>query len=63
VLFANAETASNTRGVKVGEFIEPGAGVGLRILFNKYSRSNLCIDYGMGNYASKGIFLGLNEVF
>ncbi|MFD2872389.1 BamA/TamA family outer membrane protein [Mucilaginibacter ximonensis] len=63
VLFANAETASNTRNIKVGEFIEPGAGVGLRILFNKYSRSNLCIDYGMGNYGSKGIFLGLNEVF
>ena len=63
VLFANAETANNKHGVTVGQYIEPGAGVGLRILFNKYSRSNLCIDYGMGNYGSKGIFLGLNEVF
>lgn len=63
VLFANAETASNTRSIKLAQYVEPGAGVGLRILFNKYSRSNLCVDYGVGNYGSKGIFLGLNEVF
>ena len=43
--------------------MEPGAGVGLRILFNKYTRSNLCVDYGVGNYGSSGLFLGLNEVF
>jgi hypothetical protein len=63
VVFTNIETASNSRNINLTEFIEPGAGVGLRILFNKYSRSNLCIDYGAGNYGSKGIFLGLNEVF
>lgn len=63
VVFTNAETASNSRNINLTEFIEPGAGVGLRILFNKYSRSNLCIDYGVGNYGSKGIFIGLNEVF
>lgn len=63
VAFVNAETASNSRNINLTEFIEPGAGVGLRLLFNKYTRSNLCIDYGVGNYGSKGIFLGLNEVF
>jgi outer membrane protein assembly factor BamA len=63
VVFANAETGSNSRNINLTEYIEPGAGVGLRILFNKYSRSNLCVDYGIGNYGSKGIFLGLNEVF
>lgn len=63
VVFTNIETASNSRNINLTEFIEPGAGVGLRILFNKYTRSNLCIDYGAGNYGSKGIFLGLNEVF
>jgi hypothetical protein len=63
VLFANAETASNSRNINLTEFIEPGVGAGLRILFNKYTRSNLCIDYGVGNYGSKGVFLGLNEVF
>jgi hypothetical protein len=63
VFFTNVETASNSRNINLTEYIEPGAGVGLRLLFNKYSRSNLCIDYGVGNYGSKGIFLGLNEVF
>lgn len=63
VVFANAESASNSRNIKLLKFIEPGVGAGLRILFNKYTRSNLCIDYGMGNYGSKGLFLGLNEVF
>ena len=63
VVFANIESASNNRNINLTEFIEPGTGVGLRILFNKYSRSNLCIDYSMGNYRSKGLFLGLNEVF
>jgi outer membrane protein assembly factor BamA len=63
VVFTNAETASNSHNIKLLKYIEPGAGAGLRILFNKYTRSNLCIDYGMGNYGSKGLFLGLNEVF
>jgi len=63
VVFTNAQTGSNSRTINLTEFIEPGGGVGIRLLFNKYSRSNLCIDYGVGNYGSKGIFLGLNEVF
>lgn len=63
VVFANVETASNQRSSKLFRYWEPGAGVGLRLLFNKYSRSNLCIDYGRGNYGSSGIFLGLNEAF
>lgn len=63
VLFANTETANNKRNAKLYEYWEPGLGGGLRLLFNKNSRSNLCIDYGRGNYGSNGVFLGLNEVF
>ena len=64
VTFVNGQTASNDRrDIKLAEYIEPGAGVGLRLLFNKYSRSCLCIDYGRGAYGSSGLFLGLNEVF
>lgn len=67
VVFANAQTASAQRNtindINLGEFVEPGGGFGLRILFNKYTRSNLCIDYGIGAYGAKGIFIGLNEVF
>jgi len=64
VAFINGQSASNARrNVRLLEYIEPGAGVGLRLLFNKYSRSCLCIDYGRGAYGSSGLFLGLNEVF
>lgn len=63
VTFFNMETASDQRDIKLFQYWEPGGGVGLRILFNKHTRSNLCIDYGIGNYGSNGIFVGLNEVF
>lgn len=63
VAFANIESANNQRDIKLFRYWEPGAGVGLRLLFNKYTRSNLCIDYGRGSYGSNGFFLGLNEVF
>jgi hypothetical protein len=64
VTFINGQTARNSRrDIQLFQYIEPGAGVGLRLLFNKNSRSNLCIDYARGAYGSSGIFLGLNEVF
>jgi hypothetical protein len=63
VTFVNIESANNQRDIKLLRYWEPGAGVGLRLLFNKYTRSNLCIDYGRGSYGSSGFFLGLNEVF
>ncbi len=63
VCFINAETANNQRTVRLFKYWEPGAGTGLRLLFNKYTRSNICIDYGRGNYGANGLFLGVNEVF
>lgn len=63
VAFVNAETANNQQRIKLFKYWEPGGGAGLRLLFNKYTRSNLCIDYARGAYGSSGFFLGLNEVF
>jgi outer membrane protein assembly factor BamA len=63
VTFINAQTASNQRKTKLFQYWEPGGGAGLRILFNKHTRSNLCIDYGFGSSGSSGLFLGLNETF
>ncbi|HEY0176377.1 MAG TPA: BamA/TamA family outer membrane protein [Pedobacter sp.] len=63
VMFFNMETASNQKNIKLFNYWDPGTGAGLRILFDKHTRSNLCIDYGFGNYGSNGIFVGLNEVF
>ncbi len=42
---------------------EPAVGAGLRILFTKQSRTNICLDYARGKYGSSGFFFALNEAF
>lgn len=63
VTFFNIQTANDMQGTKLFERWQPGGGVGLRILFNKDTRTNLCLDYAFGKYGAKGFFLGLTEVF
>ncbi len=63
VLYTNIQTASNDGDVKVFERWAPAAGIGVRILFNKHSRTNLSLDFAKGKYGSLGLFSGLNEVF
>ncbi|MFD1768175.1 BamA/TamA family outer membrane protein [Sphingobacterium suaedae] len=63
VVFANIQTANDRLGTKLFERWEPAAGTGLRILFNKATRTNLCIDYALGRFGQRGLFLGLNEAF
>ena len=41
----------------------PGGGLGLRIKINKFSNTNLAIDYGFGVDGSRGFFFNLGEVF
>jgi hypothetical protein len=62
VVFANAESFSD---VGTGKFdvISPAVGAGLRIKFNKFSKTNICIDYAFGTGGSQGLFLNLGEVF
>jgi len=70
VIFANAETFSSREStledktsLKAFDPIQPGYGVGVRIRLNKFSRANLCIDYGWGTGGSKGVAVNLGEVF
>ena len=63
VAFANVQTASDDLGKKLFQYWDPAAGLGLRILFQKQSRSTVCIDFVRGKYGSNGIFFGLNEAF
>ncbi len=64
VLFVNVESASNnSQNVKLLDFIEPAGGIGIRIKFDKYSRTNLCVDYGIGRYGSSGVFMNIGEFF
>ncbi|MBS1774043.1 MAG: BamA/TamA family outer membrane protein [Bacteroidetes bacterium] len=41
----------------------PGAGVGLRIKLNKFSKTNIAIDYAIGTQGSRGFWVNLGEVF
>ena len=63
VCFVNYQTASTDLTRNVFDYGEIGAGAGVRILFNKNSRSALCLDFARGRYGANGVFCGLNEVF
>ncbi len=63
VTFVNIQTANDDLGTRLFQQWQPGGGAGLRVLFNKSTRTNLCLDYAFGNYGSKGFFLGLTEAF
>ena len=62
VVFANFESFSN---INTWTFpaIAPAGGLGLRIKLNKYSRTNIAIDYGWGRQGSHGFFVNLGEAF
>ncbi len=62
VVFANAQSVSEWPSNKF-EVIAPAGGAGLRLKFNKHSRANIAIDYGVGAGGSQGFFLNLGEVF
>ncbi|WP_299500082.1 BamA/TamA family outer membrane protein [Mucilaginibacter sp.] len=63
VTFANLQTANDEQGTKLFQVFQPGYGAGLRVLFNKATRTNLALDYAFGKYGNKGFFLNLNESF
>lgn len=63
VTFFNVQTANDNLGTKIFQQWQPAGGGGLRVLFNKLTRTNLCMDYAFGRYGNSGFFLGLNEAF
>ena len=64
VVFVNTNTASNRdASIKLFDFIEPAAGLGLRFMYNKHSRSNITIDYAWGKYGAKGFYFNVYEAF
>ncbi|MHA4806679.1 hypothetical protein ACX0G9_01165 [Flavitalea flava] len=62
VAFVNTQTFSEPASGRF-EYLIPGYGAGIRISLNKFSRTNLCIDYGWGTNGSRGFFVNLGEVF
>ena len=64
VAFVNTTTLANAEtGERLFDGFASAGGIGLRVLFNKRSRTNLCIDYAWGRQGSRGLYLGLQEAF
>ncbi len=63
VLFVNATTADNkVQSLKLFQSVKPGYGMGLRIMVDKQTRTNLAIDFGFGDKSS-GFYLAATETF
>jgi len=64
VSFVNVSTLSNKEtGERLFHSAAVGGGGGVRVLFSKRSRANLCFDVGVGRSGSHGVYLGLNDAF
>jgi hypothetical protein len=64
VAFLNTETLSNEdTGEKLFDSFATGGGVGLRLMMNKRSRTNLGFDVGVGNDGKTRIYFGVQEAF
>ncbi|OMQ13216.1 BamA/TamA family outer membrane protein [[Flexibacter] sp. ATCC 35103] len=62
-VFTNFVTASNDdSNTSLFKSVQPAAGIGLRILIDKKTRTNLIVDYAWGNN-SKGFYLNAGESF
>ena len=64
VAFANMTTVDSMEtGERLFDSVAPAAGLGLRVLLNKRSRTNLCTDYAWGKDGSRGFYLAIQEAF
>jgi len=63
VVFANATSTDNPdRDVALFKYIQPAVGFGLRIMINKYFRTNINLDFAIGNKSS-GFYFSGQETF
>jgi hypothetical protein len=62
-VFANfTSTSDKDRNVSLFQYIQPAVGVGLRILLDSKTRTNLIVNYAWG-HESKGFYLNAGETF
>ncbi len=62
VVFGNVQSYSEWPS-NTFQTVNPAAGLGMRLKFNKHSKTNVAIDYGFGAGGSQGFFVNLGEVF
>lgn len=62
-VFANFTSASDKdRDIRLFQYVQPAFGVGLRILIDKATRTNLIFNYAWGRH-SKAFYLNASETF
>lgn len=63
VVFVNATTTDySLKDVNLFEYIQPAAGFGIRVMVNKYFRTNINLDFAIGN-KSQGFYFSGQETF
>lgn len=62
VVFANVQSFSGELSSTYTTLL-PGYGAGIRLKMNKHSRTNICLDYGIGKNGTGGFYVNLGEVF
>ena len=64
VAILNATTVSNDAAhEQLFDAVALGGGLGLRILLDKHSRTNLAIDAAIGRRGARGLYIGIQETF
>jgi hypothetical protein len=64
VAFLNTTSLANrASGEQLFDNFATGAGAGFRLLLNKRSKTNLCVDFGWGRAGSRGFYLSVQEAF
>jgi hypothetical protein len=62
-VFANFTSASDKdRDIRLFQYIQPAVGIGLRVLIDKATRTNLVLNYAWGRH-SKAFYLNAGESF
>jgi hypothetical protein len=62
--FLNTSTLANRQaGEYLFDHFASAGGVGLRLLINKRSKTNLCLDVAWGQQGSHGLYLSVQEAF
>ena len=63
-VFVNANSfSSKYNSEKLFEQVNPGYGLGLRVMINKENRTIISADYGFGRSGNSGFYLNINESF
>jgi hypothetical protein len=63
VAFINFTSASNRdQHIPLFGFVKPAGGIGLRVMVNKEGRTNILVDYAIGD-GSKGFYFQVQEIF